>query len=134
MAIIWTKDLSVGINRIDEQHQILIDKTNQLFEAGKNGKSKEYVGQMLDFLEDYTKQHFRDEETYMTSIKYPEVSEHKQHHADFVAQLQQIKSQFNESGGNISVIISVNQMVINWLTRHILTVDKKIAQFVKSTK
>ena len=134
MAIIWTKDLSVGINRIDEQHQILIDKTNQLFEAGKNGKSKEYVGQMLDFLEDYTKQHFKDEEAYMASIKYPELNEHKKHHADFVNQLLQIKNRFNVTGGNISVIISVNQMIIDWLKRHILTIDKKIAQFVKSSK
>ena len=28
---------------------------------------------MFDFLEEYTQQHFRDEEQYMAQIKYPDI-------------------------------------------------------------
>lgn len=41
MAIEWTNDLSVGVSSIDAQHQQLFKMADELFEAGKNGKSKE---------------------------------------------------------------------------------------------
>ena len=62
MAMGWTEDLSVGVDVIDQQHKIWFEKANQLFDAGKNGKAKEFIAQMLDFLDEYTKMHFRDEE------------------------------------------------------------------------
>ena len=63
MAIEWTPKLSVGIDLIDGQHKIWFDKANQLFEAGQNGRAKEYILQMFDFLDEYTKQHFADEKS-----------------------------------------------------------------------
>lgn len=65
MAIEWTPDLSVGVELIDEQHKIWFEKANGLFEAGKERKAREYINTMIDFLDDYTKQHFKDEEAYM---------------------------------------------------------------------
>ena len=132
MSIGWTQDLSVGVSKIDEQHKIWFDKANQLFEAGKEGKTKEYIVQMLDFLDDYTKQHFRDEEQYMLSIKYPEIDLQKKAHADFIQELAKIRSDYQNSGGNISLIINANQMIINWLTSHISSMDKKIGIYAKS--
>ena len=134
MAIEWTPDLSVGINLIDDQHKIWFEKANQLFDAGKNGKAKEFIAQMLDFLDEYTKKHFHDEEQYMLSIHYPEYDTQKKLHTAFIAELAKLKQSFQESGGNIVVIINANQMVINWLTNHISTQDKKIGQFVRSQK
>lgn len=40
MAIEWTQSLSVGVDSIDQQHKTLFDKANELFEAGKNNKTK----------------------------------------------------------------------------------------------
>jgi hemerythrin len=132
MAIGWTPDLSVGVERIDDQHKIWFDKANQLFEAGKQGKSKEYIVQMLDFLDEYTKQHFRDEEQYMTSIKKPQIDSQQKMHASFIAELAKLRKDYNESGGNISLIINANQMIINWLTNHISSMDKKIGAYAKT--
>ncbi|NMB96726.1 MAG: hemerythrin, partial [Clostridiaceae bacterium] len=62
MAIIWTPNLSVGVQHIDDQHKIWFEKANELFEAGKERRAKEYIDTMLRFLDEYTKEHFRDEE------------------------------------------------------------------------
>ena len=35
-------------------------------------------------------------------------------------------------GGKISVIINANKMIINWLTNHIIKMDKQIGVYVKS--
>jgi len=132
MAIVWTPALSVGVENIDSQHKIWFEKADQLFEAGKTGKSKEVIAQMFDFLDDYTKQHFRDEEAYMAKINYPGIEEQKTLHKNFIAELAKLKKDFQESGGNITLIINANQMIVDWLTKHISTMDKKIGTYAKT--
>ena len=134
MAILWTPNLSVGVTNIDAQHKKLFEKADQLFEAGKAGKSKDFIGQMLDFLGDYTQQHFRDEEAYMTSIRYPELATQKAAHKNFIAEITKLKKEYQTSGGNISLIINANQMVVEWLTKHISGLDKKIGVYAKTLK
>ncbi len=133
MSIVWTPDLSVGVKHIDDQHKIWFEKANGLFEAGKERKAKDYINTMIDFLDEYTKQHFKDEEAYMKKIGYPELDVQKKAHASFIKDLAKLKSDYNESGGNILVIINANKMVLNWLTNHIKTMDKKIGDYVKTT-
>ena len=129
----WTPNLSVGISMIDDQHKMWFQKAEALFEAGKNNLAKEYVGELLDFLDDYTKKHFADEEKYMLSIQYPGYREQKDAHTAFIAQLNKIKSDYNSSGGNLMVILNANQMILDWLTKHISNMDKKIGEFAKKT-
>ena len=128
----WTPNLSVGVEEIDEQHKTWFEKAEKLFEAGKNNQAKAYIGELLDFLESYTKKHFADEESYMQRIRYPQYEEQRAAHAAFIAQLQKLRSDYAASGGNILVILNANQMVVEWLTKHISTMDKKIGVFAKS--
>ncbi|HBT64242.1 MAG TPA: hemerythrin [Ruminococcaceae bacterium] len=128
----WTSSLSVGVSIIDNQHKALFEKAEKLFEAGKNKQAKEYIGELLRFLDDYTKKHFADEEKYMLSIRYPGYDEQKRAHTTFIAKLEKLRKDFTESGGNILVILGANQMMIDWLTIHISKMDKKIGEFAKS--
>ena len=73
----WHPSLSVGIELIDEQHKEWFKRAEDLFEAGKKGQAKEYIGELLGFLDQYTKKHFADEERYMLSINYPGYDEQK---------------------------------------------------------
>ncbi len=132
MAIEWTPNLAVGVSSIDHQHKTLFDKANQLFEAGKNNKTKEFISEMLDFLDEYTKKHFRDEEAYMRSINYPGYNDQKKLHADFILALNTLKKEYHDSGGSIIVILNANQMVIDWLLKHISIEDKKIGIYANS--
>ncbi len=125
MSIVWTPNLSVGVEHIDDQHKKWFEKANALFEAGKKRRAKDYINTMLDFLDEYTKQHFRDEEAYMKKIRYPEIDAQKKAHASFINDIAKLKSDYDKSGGNIVVIINANKMVINWLTNHINIMDKK---------
>lgn len=129
----WTQNLSVGITMIDDQHKMWFEKAEALFDAGKNNKAKEYVGELLDFLDDYTKKHFADEEVYMQKIHYPGYAEQKQAHTAFIAQLTKLRNDYKTSGGNLLVILNANQMVLEWLTKHISNMDKKIGEYAKTT-
>ncbi len=130
----WTQNLSVGISMIDDQHKMWFEKAEALFEAGKNNRAKEYVGELLDFLDDYTKKHFADEEKYMMSIHYPSYAEQKQAHTAFIAQLEKLRNEYKSSGGNLLVILNANQMVVDWLTKHISNMDKKIGDYAKNAR
>jgi len=132
MAVVWTPDLSVGVDHIDNQHKIWFEKANELFEAGKAQKAKDYINQMIDFLDEYTKLHFKDEEAYMEKIGYPELDAQKKAHASFVNDLAKLKEDYNKSGGNILVIINANKIVIDWLSKHIRKMDKRIGDYVRA--
>lgn len=70
----------------------------------------------------------------MLSIRYPEYEQQRKAHAAFVAELAKLRSRYQESGGNIAVIINANQMVIDWLTKHISNMDKKIGDFARQKR
>lgn len=134
MAIKWTPNLSVGVDFIDEQHKTWFEKADQLFSAGQRGEGKEYILQMFDFLDDYTKTHFRDEEKYMESISYPELEAQKKAHAHFVEELVRIRRDFTESGGNLVSLVKANKLILDWLINHISSMDKKIGEYVATRK
>lgn len=128
----WTQNLSVGVKMIDDQHKMWFEKAEKLFEAGQNHQAKEYIGELLTFLDDYTKKHFADEERYMLRIHYPEYEAQKTAHAVFIEKLAKLREDFNASGGSLLVLLNANQMVLEWLTNHISTMDKKIGLFAAS--
>lgn len=134
MALLWTKNLEVGVDLIDQQHKKWFEKADQLFEAGKSGKSKEYIVQMFDFLDDYTRTHFKDEENYMHSINYPELSAQKQMHEGFIKKLKELRSEYDKEGVNLTVILNSNQFILDWLTKHISQADKKIGEFARNMR
>ncbi|MDD2217761.1 MAG: bacteriohemerythrin [Eubacteriales bacterium] len=130
----WTPNLSVGLKHIDDQHKTLFEKAEKLFEAGKNNHAKEYIGELLKFLDDYTKKHFADEEKYMLSINYPGYNEQKKAHTAFIEQLTKLSSDYETSGGNLLVLLNANQIVVDWLTKHISGMDKKIGEFAQNRR
>lgn len=132
MSVVWTSDLSVNIDSIDDQHKMWIKKANELFEAGKERRAKEYIDTLFNFLDEYTKEHFRDEEAYMAEINYPGIAVQKRMHARFINDLAKLKNDYNESGGNITVIVNANKMILDWLIEHIRTMDKQIGEYVKT--
>ncbi|NLJ99989.1 MAG: hemerythrin family protein [Clostridia bacterium] len=130
----WTPSLSVGVDMIDEQHKTWFKKAEKLFEAGKKNQAKEYIGELLEFLDSYTKKHFADEEKYMLEIDYPEYEIQKKAHNAFISRLEKLKNDYESSGGNITVIIRANKMVIDWLVNHISVMDKRIGEYVRENK
>ncbi len=128
----WTQNLSVGVTAIDDQHKMWFKKAEALFEAGRNNQAKEYIGELLIFLDEYTKKHFSDEEKYMINIHYPKYEEQKKAHTTFIAELAKLRKSYGESNGNILVILNANQMILEWLTKHISNMDKQIGEYAKS--
>ena len=88
MALItWGEGLLVGIPEIDAEHEKIVNMINELHAAMKAGKGKSLMANILAEVEDYTKNHLAHEERLMVRYGYPEYSEHKAIHADFIVKI-----------------------------------------------
>ena len=76
-------------------------------------------------LKEYTIKHFKDEEEYMESIDYPAIFIQKAQHKQFIDKLEEFMSQDieEEQDDKIQEILT---FLTDWLTNHILKVDKLI--------
>lgn len=131
MGIQWTNNLSIGIEKIDAQHKELFNMINNLLDAMSQGKGKEEVGKVFDFLEDYIRGLFTTEEKYMTQFNYPDYSHHVKQHIEFIKKFDDLKIIFKTATAGINVMISTNSLFGDWWRNHINKVDKDLGIFLK---
>ena len=113
----WDEAWSVGDARLDEQHQGLIRLINRLGSGAP-------VSIVLDELQIYVDEHFRDEERMMEMAAYPDLAAHRQQHAVFEEWLEASR-QACRSGEVVGLLRdSISSYLKTWLVNHILVSDK----------
>lgn len=128
MALKWSDAYSVEIEMIDHQHQRLFTIINELESAAVQGKAKEALGQALDGLIDYTKEHFKTEEQLFAKHGYPEAAEHKGQHDAFVEKVTDFKQRFDQ--GKLTMTVEIRLFLSDWLVNHIKKIDKRYSAFL----
>ena len=123
----WSEDLSVNVEQIDREHQLLVGMINELNDAMRWGKGKQILGSILDGLIGYAGSHFRTEENYFDKFGYPQANAHKKEHSDFVAKVCALRTGFEN--GKLGVTIEVLFFMSDWLRNHIEGSDKEYGPF-----
>ena len=124
MAISFTKDLETGISVIDEQHQELIDRINNLGACSKAETQK-----TIDLLSEYVVKHFADEEEMHNKYNYPDAEAHKVLHKNFISEFEKVTSSSRE--GNLKFAVELNQFIVTWIVKHIKAADVKFGEYYK---
>ena len=88
--IAWSKDLTVGVAEIDEQHRQWIQRLNDVASAIAAHQGPVQLGQTLAFLVDYTQQHFATEEKLMAAAKYPGLKTQLAQHQELTETLKDL--------------------------------------------
>lgn len=127
----WDSSLAVGVDTIDEQHKMLIERLNDLSEAIEMTQGEGGVLQTLDFLIEYTDFHFSAEEKYMAEHDYPGLDYQKKQHEEFKASLKDLVDDYEYEGVTRALTTSVNVFLLNWLVNHIKGVDHKLGEFLQ---
>lgn len=130
MAYQFTKDLETGNLTIDTQHKQLITAINELLEACASGKGRAHLEETSNFLLNYTKRHFGDEEKLQIQSKYPDYANHKKYHEGFVKVVNDIVSELNTTGPSIVLVGKINNAIAGWLLNHITKEDVKVAKHI----
>ena len=123
----WQDKYALGVVEIDEQHRKLFEIAGEI-EALLNDNfiTDKYddIVAILGELKDYTIQHFKDEEEFMLSNKFPMFLTHKMMHNDFVEKIESIDLSKVDNEQNLYLKEILN-FVAEWLVEHILVEDAK---------
>jgi hemerythrin len=123
----WTEDLSVGLQEIDEQHKILINLINRLFnEAILKRADKAIIAEIIDELIQYTIVHFTVEESLFRIFDYPEGEDHQIHHDQLKKEVIKFRKKFAEG---TPIDIELMGFLKKWITQHIMVDDQKYTPF-----
>jgi diguanylate cyclase (GGDEF)-like protein/hemerythrin-like metal-binding protein/PAS domain S-box-containing protein len=123
----WRDYLVTGHETIDSQHRELFKRITKLTMACRSGKGQDEVSQVLDYLGGYIKTHFSAEEKLLISVDSPQYKEHKAAHDNFTSVIDMLSSSYRENGETLPLTIETNYVAVEWLTKHICTMDRDLA-------
>lgn len=125
---IWKSNFAIGLPEIDDEHEVLFRCLDAISLARNTSWNLAQSFNALDQLDDYTRSHFRVEECLMRLFDYPELEEHQQQHAYFIAKLGELRTKIVKE--DISKDLAI--LMTHWLLNHIHHIDTKYVTFFKN--
>jgi hemerythrin len=126
----WDEKLATGVAEIDDQHKEIFVRFNALMGACDRGRSRELLASILEFMNNYVLQHFRDEERLQSSVDYPLYVAHKAVHEELGARFMQLEVKFAVHGATVQLVIETCKLLSEVLFEHIHLHDKALAEFL----
>jgi hemerythrin len=129
--LLWSEGLSVGVRQFDQDHRVVVDLINELFDAVQAGRGRETLGETLNRLFDYTKTHIIKEERVLEQHGYPELASHRQDHKAISSWIGAIRQRY-DAGATNEMCMEVLTFMRTWLFEHIQGTDKKYQAFLNA--
>lgn len=134
MALEWTEDLTVGVEKIDSQHREMFQRIAAFRAALRQGMARSEIEQTFAFLEGFVADHFTTEENYMRRYGYPGILDHRAEHESFARDFSEFKKRWKELNvaGEITSFLELEmeRRFTSWLTDHIGSTDKQMAAYL----
>ncbi len=125
---VWDDALITGHTEIDRQHKSMFARALYLRDTEKCESSQEMINDTLCALADYARDHFTLEEDLMHSMKYPHHREHIESHMIFFQRISELTAMHERR--MVDVFFRTCGFVDEWLTSHIVTHDRKMADYL----
>lgn len=132
----FTSKYHTGIEVVDQEHQRLFEiiaDANRVIHAELLHDKYDEIVRILSELRDYTQEHFHDEEACMEEMGYPGLLEQKKAHEAFIERLAEIDLDSMDDNQQ-EYLEGLIDFLLNWLSVHILHMDKKIGEYANSQK
>jgi hemerythrin-like metal-binding protein len=128
----WTKEYSVGIPSIDEQHKHFFEIANKIIGlCDKENLTKEDVLPGAGELGDYAFYHLGTEEGYFDKYGYEDSAIHVAAHMQYRQAVNGYLSRIREENADPrELALEMALYSGDWLLRHILIMDKKYTEFL----
>lgn len=128
--IMWDSDFSVGVDRLDADHIVLISLINHIHEVGQSASDETAMARILEVLIEQARTHFRREEELLEKWDYPDLDAHIKHHQILMEQLKELHQECLRYHG-AETIEEIIKLLGLWLEEHILKVDKRYRPFLE---
>lgn len=127
-----TEDLLTGVTEIDEQHILIASLLNRLNDRQGNQKLDANNFNLMEYFDDYVRQHFAMEERYMTLYKYPLMQAHIMEHQTFSYNFKIMKKQFYLNVFDNNSKNQLKDRLSRWFVDHIRNEDLMLAYYLKT--
>ncbi|MGM0369145.1 MAG: bacteriohemerythrin [Bacillota bacterium] len=131
-SLVWKDKFSIGVDKLDQQHQKLFKQVNNLIAATQNNKGQEEIERVVDFLAQYTVEHFKTEEKIQQEHNYPDYEEHQEIHSNFVEQVSEAQEKIKQGTMKSADLVKMNKMVSRWLVNHVKGIDQELGRYIKT--
>ena len=130
MAVIgWKEIYATNVVALDNEHRELIDHINLLYEAIRDKRGAEVLGDILAMLEKYTVEHFAHEEMLMEKYGFSGLEEQKKLHKDLIQAVEELKEKASVTGPE-TLAPQLLRFLRHWLLDHIVEADKKYGPYL----
>lgn len=127
--ISWENDYNTGIEKIDTQHQQLVNIINEIYDMISIKNDYNRIMSVIDKLEKYALVHFETEEKLFDTFAYPDKENHIKEHRKFMEKIQDFKT---HATPNVDVLaLQVFKFTKTWLIEHILVTDEKYISLLR---
>lgn len=123
----WDDSFSVGVAKLDMQHEALIDLMNRAYTRVEEGVTDADLEQLAMEMLNYAFMHFATEEELMAAYAYPDREIHQGMHEIFKQKATEYQQEAKEGKADFLVMI---QFLAEWLNGHIAGSDKKLGLFL----
>lgn len=134
MALLtWSEDLLTGIRAIDNDHKMLVDIINGLYDCVHTGAAESKIDQTLDALVRYVEAHFEREEKFMYASHYPGTQAHVKEHQAISRQVYNLLQLYR---ADIDTLRQppVWEFLSLWLFHHIRKSDMHYVPYLQGQK
>jgi hemerythrin len=127
--LLWSDQLSVGREVIDNEHKQLIAIINDLHDALAAGHERQEIGLVIERMLRYTRSHFAYEEAILLRCGYPDFAAHKREHDAMVAWAASVQDRF-EQGDTSALSQEVLVYLKDWFYDHVGRVDQNYVAYL----
>jgi len=128
----WDKKFNIGVEKIDKQHQELLQYVNALHSAVESRMEKKKLRDLLNELVDFIRIHFSTEEKLMKKYDFPKklFKEHHKEHKVLIDHLEHIAAGVTKD--KYPTFFSDYDISSDWAITHIVEHDKNLGEFLNS--
>jgi hemerythrin len=121
----WSPTLSVGDERIDEQHRVLIEMIVGIPDTASPGDAL-----LLQAAVAYSAQHFAAEEEWLRAAGYPEAEAHRREHRRLSTILATYRREY---AAGKSDLYAFKQFMFRWIRDHVMDADREFGEWLRQS-
>ena len=126
----WKDCYKIDVPEIDEQHKKFLDLVNDAQIKLDSSESGDFDS-IINALEEYAKYHFAFEEELFEKSNFPDLTQHKQEHKQFIDKVRQLRLDFEYT--NPLVAKKTIDFMCKWFISHIIKNDRKYMDYIISS-
>lgn len=126
--IVWREEYVTGISEMDQQHKVLLEMINDLYEIVRDRKGDDALSDIVAKLSGYCQEHLDREESLLEEYSYPGLDEQRKNHGEFTDKLATLTAQMEADKETMAP--EVYKFLRHWWLGHIVSIDKHYGPFL----